>query len=402
MSLLVLHMNKFKKDAIRGIQSHNRRERESHSNPDINYARSAQNYDLHEAASENYAQAIQNRIDDLLMVKAVRKDAVHMCGLVVSSDREFFDKLNADETKRFFEEAAAYLTEFVGKENVISAMVHMDEKTPHMHFLHVPITKDGRLCAKDIYTKPALKKLQDELPKHLQKCGFLIERGVEQQKGSAKKHLDTREFKQQQKMLTSMRREAARLEAILFDPQEEVNHTEKERRELFEQNETWRKRISEAEESLKNGPQLPAATFFNYNDVLAHAQEKLAAYQQALPDKEEVARQRDMWARQAQTLLQERDKAREAVRLAKSMIAALEAENKKLQTRMAQAKEKAASEMKDMQDFILVSGNHLRFQEFQLQRMEEKALEARARVERERQIRQEAKRQNQAPGMRMR
>ena len=402
MSLLVLHMNKFKKDAIRGIQSHNRRERESHSNPDIDYTRSAQNYDLHEATSENYAQAIQNRIDDLLMVKAVRKDAVHMCGLVVSSDREFFDKLNADETKRFFEEAAAYLTEFVGKENVISAMVHMDEKTPHMHFLHVPITKDGRLCAKDIYTQAALKKLPDELPIRLQKCGFPIERGVEQQKGSAKKHLDTKEFKQQQEMLASMRRDAARLEATLYDLQEEVTRTENERRELFEENEVWRKRISEAEESLKNGPQTPAANLFNYKDVLAHAQEKLAEYQQALADKEEVARQRDIRERQAQTLLQERDKAREAVRLAKSMIAALEAENKKLQTHMAQAKEQAASEMKDMQEFILVTGNHLRFQEFQLQRMEEKALEARARAEQEWQVRQVAERQNQSRGMRMR
>ena len=401
MSLLVLHMNKFRKDAIRGIQSHNQRERESHSNPDIDYTRSAQNYDLHEATSENYAQAIQNRIDDLLMVKAVRKDAVHMCGLVVSSDREFFDKLNADETKRFFEEAAAYLTEFVGKENVISAMVHMDEKTPHMHFLHVPITKDGHLCAKDIYTKAALKKLQDELPKHLQKCGFLIERGVEQQKGSAKKHLDTREFKQKQEMLASMRRDAARLEAILFDLQEDVKRTQNERRALFEENEVWKKRISEAEEFLKNAPQLPAANFFNYKDVLAHAQEKLAAYQQALADKEEVARQRDMQARQAQNLLQERDKAREVVRMTKSLIAALEAENKKLLASMAQAKDKAATEMKDMQEFILVSGNHLRFQEFQHQCMEEKALEAPARAEQERQNRQEAERQNQSRGMRM-
>lgn len=398
MSLLVLHMNKFKKDAVRGIQSHNRRERESHSNPDIDYARSAQNYDLHEAASENYAQAIQNRIDDLLMVKAVRKDAVHMCGLVVSSDREFFDRLNADETKRFFEEAAAYLTEFVGKENVISAMVHMDEKTPHMHFLHVPITKDGRLCAKDIYTKAALKKLQDELPIRLQKCGFLIERGVEQQKGSAKKHLDTKEFKQQQEMLASM----PRLEATLYDLQEEVTRTGNERRELFEQNEIWRKRISEAEESLKNAPQLPAANLFNYKDVIARAQEELAAYQQALADKVEVARQRDMRARQAHTLLLERDKAVEAVRMAKSTMVALETENKKLQTRMAQVKEKGASEMKDMQDFILVSGNHLRFQEFQLQRMEERALEARARAEHERQVRQETERQKQSRGIRMR
>ena len=128
MSFMVLHMDKFKKDAIRGIQSHNRRERESHSNLDIDYSRSAGNYDLCETPVSSYAQAIQNRIDDLLMVKAVRKDAVHMCGLIISSDKEFFDKLNADETRRFFEEATKYLTEFVGKENVISAMVHMDEK----------------------------------------------------------------------------------------------------------------------------------------------------------------------------------------------------------------------------------------------------------------------------------
>lgn len=140
MSYLVLHMDKFKKDAIRGIQSHNRRERESHSNPDIDYSRSVGNYDLHESASDNYSQTIQNRIDDLLMVKAVRKDAVHMCGLIVSSDKSFFTRMGKEETRRFFAEAAAYLTDFVGRENVVSAMVHMDEKTPHMHFL---------LCAGD-------------------------------------------------------------------------------------------------------------------------------------------------------------------------------------------------------------------------------------------------------------
>lgn len=114
--------------------------------------------------------------------------------------------MGKEETRRFFAEAAAYLTDFVGRENVVSAMVHMDEKTPHMHFLHVPVTPDGRLCAKDIYTKAALRKLQDELPRHLQNRGFQIERGVEQQKGSAKKHLDTREFKQQQEMMAARRK----------------------------------------------------------------------------------------------------------------------------------------------------------------------------------------------------
>ena len=76
MSYFVLHMDKFKKEAIRGIQSHNRRERESRSNPDIDYDRSSANYELHDPASTNYAEAIQRRIDALQLAKAVRKDAV--------------------------------------------------------------------------------------------------------------------------------------------------------------------------------------------------------------------------------------------------------------------------------------------------------------------------------------
>ena len=59
MSFLVLHMDKFKKEAVRGIQSHNERERESHSNPDIDYERSGHNYDLYESAAGNYAEAVR-------------------------------------------------------------------------------------------------------------------------------------------------------------------------------------------------------------------------------------------------------------------------------------------------------------------------------------------------------
>ena len=75
---------------------------------------------------------------------------------------------------------------------------------------------------------------------------------------------------------------------------------------------------------------------------------------------------------------------------------------------MAQAQEKAASALKDMQDFILFSGNQLRFQEFQLQREDERKMNARNReqarlaAERDRQIPQEAEKPNRPRGMRMR
>lgn len=63
-----------------------------------------------------------------------------------------------------------------------------------------------RLNANKIYTRQSLRKLQSELPAYLQSRGFAIERGVEQMSGSAQKHLDTREFKQQKEELARLAR----------------------------------------------------------------------------------------------------------------------------------------------------------------------------------------------------
>ena len=278
MSYLVLHMDKFKKEAVRGIQSHNERERESHSNPDIDYERSARNYELCDHAVENYAEAIQNRIDDLLLVKAVRKDAVHMCGLIVSSDSTFFEKLSPYHTKRFFEESRVFLTEFVGAENVISAKVHMDEKTPHMHFLHVPVTEDGRLNANKIYTRESLKRLQTELPAYLQSKGFELQRGVEQEPGAAKKHLNTREFKQQQEALHNLEKEAQAVSA-------ELEQRQREESELQERLQSIERQAQAADKILAEQPEIPKATILNFKTALEKAQEIIEQQSKALADR---------------------------------------------------------------------------------------------------------------------
>lgn len=261
-------MDKFKKEAIRGIQSHNRRERESHSNPDIDYDRSSANYELHESASTNYAEAIQRRIDALQLAKAVRKDAVRMCGLIVTSDSAFFQSLSPEDTRQFFEESKAFLTEFVGAENVVSAMVHMDEKTPHMHFFHVPVTQDGRLNANKIYTRQSLRKLQSELPAYLQSRGFAIERGVEQTPGSAKKHLDTREFKQQKEELARLAQESA---ALMRDSLRSLGLLGQREEELKKSIEAYERQAEEAEKVLREESSLPKASLFNYPSVLEKA-----------------------------------------------------------------------------------------------------------------------------------
>lgn len=262
MSYLVLHMDKFKKEAIRGIQIHNQRERKSHSNPDINYEKSRQNYDLHNNGQIKFCQAINNRLDGLNLKRAPRHDAVLMCGLIVSSDSLFFQNLDKGKQELFFKSAKEWLEKFVGPENVIAANVHLDEKTPHLHFCHVPVTNDGRLCAKDIYTKNRLKKMQSELPKYLQSLGFQIERGVIQEPGAAKIHLKTSEFKQNQEALVKASQAAVeaqlkKTEAAALKKIQDLN--QKHLLELQRQSEVHQKELDKLNLRLSVVSNLPAS-----------------------------------------------------------------------------------------------------------------------------------------------
>lgn len=330
MSYIVLHMDKFKKEAVRGIQSHNLRERKSHSNPDIDPLRRAENYELHDGASANYAEAIQSRIDDLLLTKAVRHDAVRMCGLIVSSDREFFWRLGPEETRRFFEESKSFLTDFVGKENVLSAMVHMDEKTPHMHFLHVPVI-NGRLNAKGLYTRDSLKRLQTEFHRHLHSKGFDIQRGVEQEPGSKKKHLDTREFKQQQEALNTLQADADALEKEVLFLAGKVDALREQESALQERLQSYEAQAKEAEKILQDGADIPEASVFSFKAALEKARQIIELQKQALAIKQTHA-----------------DKARRL----EDDVAALQAKLKKQQTETQLHGQQAAEKINTMQRHI--------------------------------------------------
>ena len=288
MSFLVLHMDKFKKEAVRGIQSHNQRERKSRSNPDIDYGRSRLNFDLQNTSSVNYQQVINARLDSLNLKKSIRHDAVYMCGLIVSSDSEFFARLGEARTRAFFEMAKEFLERFVGPENVIEAVVHMDEKTPHLHFTHVPVTADGRLNANKIYTRESLKKLQSELPRYLQSRGFEIQRGIEQKPGAARKHLDTREFKQQQEFLNNLKTEIVETGHSLDSIQKEVANIQRMKAAESAQLKEVSKRAQEAEDILRQEHGLPRPGFFVSK---AHYQQALTIIErqkQALADKKQV------------------------------------------------------------------------------------------------------------------
>lgn len=182
-------------NSISGIQKHNQRESNNSKNIDIDKSRSELNYDLHNEKNINYKQRTDHIIkENYTGKKAIRKDAVVMTSTIITSDKDFFERLGESETKRFFQESYNKLKDVYGEQNIISACVHMDEKTPHMHLTAVPITQEGRLSAKECFSREKLRNLQTEIPKYLQNQGFAIERGKE---NSQNKHIEINEFKKQ-------------------------------------------------------------------------------------------------------------------------------------------------------------------------------------------------------------
>ena len=146
MSYAVVHMQKIKSPALKGIQFHHQRERDSKTNPDIDEERTNENYDLVNGENIDFNVRVKEIIESQKTgTRKTRKDAVLVNELLVTSDREFFERLDPAEQNRFFEKSYDLLSERYGKQNIAYAMIHNDEKTLHMHLGVVPM-RDGRLA----------------------------------------------------------------------------------------------------------------------------------------------------------------------------------------------------------------------------------------------------------------
>lgn len=190
ISYLVCHMEKYHKQDVAPIEKENERdENYEASNPQIDSERTRNNYRFTPYFGKTYTEFINGRIKELGL--SPRKDAVVMNSFVVGSDKQFFDGLSKVERYNFFSDCYKFFAKRYGEENVIAAVVHNDETTPHMHLNLMPVTKDGRLCSKQLFDKPQLQQLQTDFYEAVGKK-YGLERGEE---GSQKKHLSTAEFK---------------------------------------------------------------------------------------------------------------------------------------------------------------------------------------------------------------
>ena len=157
----ILRFEKHKGNPARPLEAHHERQKEQYtSNPDINTSRSKYNFHIVKPEGRYY-HFIQSRIEQAGC--RTRKDSTRFVDTLITASPEFFKGKSPKEIQAFFQRAADFLIGRVGRENIVSAVVHMDEKTPHLHLTFVPLTKDNRLCAKEIIGNRAnLTKWQDD------------------------------------------------------------------------------------------------------------------------------------------------------------------------------------------------------------------------------------------------
>ena len=262
----ILRFAKYKGPEIGHIEAHNEREKEKYaSNPDVDTARSHLNFHLvmperkYRAEAEKQIAAAGCR---------TRSDSVRVVEALVTASPEFFKGKKKSEVKAYFTEALDFIQKHQSKDTIISAVVHMDEKTPHMHLCFVPLTEDKRLSAKEIVgNKKKLTWWQDEFWKHMVKKYPDLERG-ESASETGRTHIPPRLFKEavhlnrikEQVMAIlndsnpfNKKAKAEELEALLdkYIPGVEVMRTklkkyDKTYKELTEENAELEKKLSSA------------------------------------------------------------------------------------------------------------------------------------------------------------
>ena len=205
----IMRFAKYKGPEISNIEAHNERTKEKYaSNSDIDLSRSKYNFHLikpsgrYRAEAESQIQAAGCR---------TRTDSIRVVEVMFTATPDFFKGKKLPEIRQYFEEALRFFEQYQSRETIISAVVHMDEKTPHMHLSFVPLTADGRLSAKEIVgNKKKLTWWQDKFWEHMVQRYPDLERG-ESASQTGRDHIPPRIFKE----MTHLNKQRQKLDELL-------------------------------------------------------------------------------------------------------------------------------------------------------------------------------------------
>ena len=189
MSYAIVRNANYKLSNLAGIYRHNERKNTNYSNQDIDKKKSKENYSL-KRATTTYEKLFKDIKEKYHLKGQIKKVSNVVCEYIITSDKEFFEQIGTEETKRFFETAYSFVCNYknLGEQYILSAKVHMDERTPHMHLTFLPVvhTKDKKgnpidklACSEFWKGKNSYRDLQDAFYQYMVEQGFELERGKE-------------------------------------------------------------------------------------------------------------------------------------------------------------------------------------------------------------------------------
>ena len=187
MSYAIIRNQNYKIGQLPYIYRHNERKNTNYSNKDIVKDKSIKNYSL-KKCNTSYQKTFNNLKEQYNLKGQIKKVSNVMCELIITSDKDFFENIGEQETKRYFKLAYDFVANYnnLGEEFIVSAKVHFDETTPHMHIVFIPvvhtINKKGKeinkiACSEFWKGRESYRILQDRFYKYVTESGFDLERG---------------------------------------------------------------------------------------------------------------------------------------------------------------------------------------------------------------------------------
>ena len=202
MSYAIIRNEKYKRDNLKGIYHHNERRNKNYSNKNIDKSKTYLNYSL-KSPQYSYEKEFDKIKEKYNLKGQIKTVSNIVCEYIITSDKEFFESIGEKETKRYFETAYKFVCEYknLGEQYILSANVHMDKETPHLHLIFIPVVHttdkkgnaiDKVACSEFWKEKDSYFQLQNAFYSYITQNNFNLERG----KSSLKEHLSVKDYKE--------------------------------------------------------------------------------------------------------------------------------------------------------------------------------------------------------------
>ena len=234
MSYAIIRNEKYTRSSLMGIYRHNERKNTSYTNKNINHQNTYKNYAI-KKCDTNYLKKFDQIRQENNLKGWIKKNSNVVCEYIITSDSEYFNSIGEEETQRFFKTAFNFVKGYknLGEKYILSANVHLDEATPHLHLVFIPVVhsldkKNGKvtdkICCSDFWKgRDSYKILQDNFHRYMVRAGFDLERGVE----GDRKNIPIEKYKE----LTNYEMQEYKMQSINLEKEKEIINTEELKKE---------------------------------------------------------------------------------------------------------------------------------------------------------------------------